>query len=755
MIGAVAVMKKTVAILLMVILMSLITVNPSAKETVSDTFGDIDASSGITSVDALLALQYSVSKITLNESQQKYADVNVDGKVNANDALLILQYSVQKISKLPTADTVPYDLLIEKPKSQLDNGAYARDVSADCSFKIDTTGLADNTIYVLTAGAYRMANNFVTKDCARFVFSLQGLINRDYGITHTSLVYCQVESVNRYWYDYLTGEDGSFEGYNVVNITTFDAFVETFKAQIEHCGIILWDPNVPSTANVAATICGLDGYLPVKHDTDPRSFYSKLLDYNNNGYDIKTKQTLAGLFTGEGTIPDTDIASSGSTKCDAYLWAVEKYMSRCSTKYIAYIVDGAVAVSGNPIAAYGDASSPYTTCLYNHDYLIARRCFFFDLTPYPGEAPCDDKDQPVGTDSQTLIKIFNARYKRANGEFGQMLGFPPWWLKYTNHNNLGGVLDVHLEWMCVEFASSFNLAKEADAAHPCSLANGSVYYKYVSRTEEFVNTEPTDNTKYDKNTYYYTIYLGDYDSSAWLATHISNFWGSDEKRGQIPMFWCFNPNLSDRVPMVFDYVYKTATPNDFFGAGDSGAGYVIPSALFEGHVVNTRTAKSLTRTKPDAGKKWAEYSKRYYDIFDMDITGFLLNVGYALDKKVLDTFNSISPAGSLQHYWDAQKLFEHNGTYYAIVFNCIGFTAQQDNLAAMQMYNDALGNMNGRHFAAYRTICKSPAETYNLVNTYAEYAASKNVTVKYVDPYTYFRLIKESGEANSSSTFLK
>ena len=63
-------------------------------------------------------------------------------------------------------------------------------------------------------------------------------------------------------------EDGNFfNGYNIVEIKKFDVFMSTFKAQIEQCGIVLWDPQAPSTANVAQTICGLDGYLPVKYDT--------------------------------------------------------------------------------------------------------------------------------------------------------------------------------------------------------------------------------------------------------------------------------------------------------------------------------------------------------------------------------------------------------------------------------------------------------------------------------------------------------
>ncbi len=32
------------------------------------------------------------------------------------------------------------------------------------------------------------------------------------------------------------------------------------------------------------------------------------------------------MFLGQGRIPDTDLDSTGSTKGDAYLWLVEKYL---------------------------------------------------------------------------------------------------------------------------------------------------------------------------------------------------------------------------------------------------------------------------------------------------------------------------------------------------------------------------------------------------------------------------------------------
>ncbi len=58
--------------------------------------GDIDGNFKINSNDALLVLQHSVSIITLDATQKKYADMNNDKKYNSSDALSILQKAVGK-----------------------------------------------------------------------------------------------------------------------------------------------------------------------------------------------------------------------------------------------------------------------------------------------------------------------------------------------------------------------------------------------------------------------------------------------------------------------------------------------------------------------------------------------------------------------------------------------------------------------------------------------------------------------------------
>ena len=58
------------------------------------------------------------------------------------------------------------------------------------------------------------------------------------------------------------------------------------------------------------------------------------------------------------------------------------------------------------------------------------------------------------------------------------------------------------------------MAMEADAAHPCSMSNGSLMYKYRATATEYKNTDTKeeDMLTFDSSKRYFTIYVGDYDS---------------------------------------------------------------------------------------------------------------------------------------------------------------------------------------------------------------------------------------------------
>jgi hypothetical protein len=95
-------------------------------------------------------------------------------------------------------------------------------------------------------------------------------------------------------------------------------------------GVVLYDPTVPATSNVASTIAGVESLLPVAYRPNggPATVYHQLV---TSGV-LKVELNLVGRFTG---------ARTGSAKCDAYLWAKETYLDsgKTNARLLAYYVD--------------------------------------------------------------------------------------------------------------------------------------------------------------------------------------------------------------------------------------------------------------------------------------------------------------------------------------------------------------------------------------------------------------------------------
>ena len=170
-----------------------------------------------------------------------------------------------------------------------------QDLSPDRSFSIVTDGLASKTIYKINRSVFSGMENFYEKDAARLICSLQGLINRDYETNGNVLVYLDLGPTDEFWLEYTRESGKSFSELSIREITSFEEFLDVFDAQIRQCGLILWDENVAATANVAASVCGLEGKLPVKFCDEPDSLYTTL---TARGY--ACKQSLVGLFGENG-----------------------------------------------------------------------------------------------------------------------------------------------------------------------------------------------------------------------------------------------------------------------------------------------------------------------------------------------------------------------------------------------------------------------------------------------------------------------
>jgi hypothetical protein len=600
-----------------------------------------------------------------------------------------------------------------------------------------TLGAEQPVLYIYDATAYletNLGNPEQVKrawDECHFLFSLQGILNKERPRLFVRYLNRRVrnQSINLddYWLDKLRQPGEMLAGYRLEPIGSIEELVSRFRLLFR--GLASYDPNVPATSNVASTIAALENLPCVRYDPLPGSLYDRLV---NRGPQLRVLIRLhrldgSSIFTGTGTIPGTDIASTGSAKCDAYLWAKTRFLDtgKCDPTLLAYYIDSYW------LQKPGAGGSIVNNTLSNHDYFISKKGFFFDLSPWDDEAPIDSLTQPPDAERKTLEAILRSAHKATGG--GKMIhigGFVPWAWKYTRRSG-GKHDDVPTEWQFVQIASAYNAYLDADALDKSALVNASVY-RHMKLDGRYPQDKPTladlkskgliDSEGNIAPKEFLSFYVGDYDSAAWLYQMIPSVW-DDPARGEIPLGWAFNPNLADRMPVAMVHTRKTKTANDFFVSGNSGAGYINPGML-----QSPRGFSGL----PQAIHVWREHCLPHYLRWDLTITGFIID-GYApaLSVENLEAYATFSPDGIV-----AQRIPD-TGLYGNMPFKRMDYDIHGDPKRAAQTILTFIKD-DPPQFLFFRCILKSPSWHKALFDELT--AARGDIVI--LDPYSFFLLLR-------------
>ena len=535
-------------------------------------------------------------------------------------------------------------------------------------------------------------------DTMHVLAAAQGLANRK--APQLYVTYCEGFGVetDQFWLDWLRGEDGWLKTTKLVPLASPAEVVSTFRKCFK--GVVVYDPQVPATSCLASTAAGCDDLLPVRFSRATNSMFSLLT--GKLGLPVKlwlVNPDGSSKFTGKGQIPDLNEPSSGSAKIDAYRWAIRKYIDsgRCDARFAAYYIDCFWLKCANPIQ--WDLHT-----LSNHDYFLARRAFFFDLATWGDETPVDDPNQRMGLDRQTFLEMLAALNRQVPKSMIKIGGFTPWAFKYTDHPGAGGKHGgVPTEWEYARVISQSNGYMEADAIGLSSIANASFYAHYPLK-QRYPQPNPKPKPSDWRTAGYLTAegevapklyvgyYVGDYDSPSWVYKAVPAFF-SDPQRGKVPLGWSIDPNLADRAPQALVYAYRHATTNDFFITGDSGAGYLNARALTD------RPDSKL----PPALKIWAEHCERYYQRWDMTITGFVLDGSAGASTELeFAAYKRFSPDGCGNHFDLTPRIISGIPTIREWDM------PESPEATAAYMANQAKAATNVPRFLWARTILKSP-----------------------------------------------
>ncbi len=583
-------------------------------------------------------------------------------------------------------------------------------------------------------------------DTLHWAASVQVIVNK----TEATLFLRAKPNVDDFWWNELRKEGNWLAGRPVVEIQSLDELLQTFAPRLK--GSVVYGEKPWSLSNVASTVAGVESRVCLRFDAAENSVYQKTV---RAGFGFaKPENTLllcdpkdgGPIFHGEKGKPlpkitqldkeTVDQISVGSAKCDAYLWAKRNFLDtgKVSGKDMSYYLD-------SYWLTLPQAGEPWNNTLINHDFAISRAGFFFELHCWDDEAPVDDPNQPLGTDLATTKAILKSMHANAQGGIIDIHGFTPWAWKYTSYGQAGSKHEpVPTEWESVRIFSAYNAYIDADALGYSALANGSFYQHFPLKAHYPQPARPTIETLkkrglIDENgnvapKAYITFYMGDYDCAPWLTTKVPELW-SDPARGTIPCTWAFNPNLDQRAPHVLDYVRKNAKENDWFISGDCGAGYLNPGML---------TAPRLDPEIPDGWDAWTEHNLRYFQKYDLDITGFVID-GYApgMGEKGLKAYAKFSKAGLI-----GQKVpyMQSTDGMYTIPMRHDLYGEPKKAGKELSDHFVAERKPGKPHFLPIRTILQTPSWHKTVMEETIRISGPENV--EFVDAYSFFLLMERN-----------
>lgn len=580
-------------------------------------------------------------------------------------------------------------------------------------------------------------------DTLIFVATLQGLVNRDRPRLYLNHDYQRLETpgVDAFWLEKYR-EAGQPYGWladtQIIKLKTLDELLEIFADAAE--GVVLWDPAVPATLNVATTIAGIENLAVLRAGSDLEAEVTAHL---------KVKESLVGLFeSGAASLPDSVTPSSGSAKTDAYLWAKEKYLDtgQANPLFLAYLEDGwpATRYAQNQMTRGG-------VYALERDYVVQQRGFAFDLSPWPTELPLDDPTQPLGADAATLKAIVEAAEAQARGQLIKVWGFIPWYEKYAVDTRSAIKGEWESTWLFSEHGAY--LQGGGGDVFGLALANVSVH-QFGPRPAPRTPPGPPSAAELMEKGYltaegqvaaghtFVLFYAGDYDLAHPVQVLLANYASSpwlDSRRGEIPLAWGLNPALVEDIPAIMTYLYASQTDNDYFVAANSGAGYLNPDALSEVGLL-----------------RWLVRSNQFYSQYGYDVQGFLINGnGAAMSQRRLDAFTFLTPKGILTPDFEIDEPWPRLqlGTpLSAIATETLAGTPDVAAEAVHDAYRRIVLTEGRPPFLAFRSSFQSATFLWGVRDRLQAQEAEgrilgndgeilhPNYTV--VDPYTFFALLE-------------
>ena len=550
---------------------------------------------------------------------------------------------------------------------------------------------------------FRLAQNGTPAayDEAMAAASVQGIINR----TSPELYLLSTTNARpQFWLDLLAKDGRWLQGRERRPLPDLSALVKLAGKRAK--GVIIWDPAVPASVNVATTLAGIYDAVVLSPEFAGR-YLAK--------WRLPVLKDLRGKFTG---------AETGSRKNDAYRWAIREYLAQglCSSHRLCLFED-----------SFSTRARGATDYAVTRDWAVKNRSFVFDLSPWGDEKPGDDPGQRLGLDLETYNLILAETLRQAVGKhMTELTGFFAFSKYSATPDHKSAHEGVPTEWESVWLMSPFNCYQNTLSS---DCFNQSLHSQAPRRPlKQRYAAEPVTL----ENKAYLCILMSDYDSATALYDFLPDRW-ADADRGKTPLAWGINPNLLETYPDLIAYFYETASAADTFTSDASAAGYMNPN-----------------RIRREYLPLFVRHNQQFFHEADMTMAPMVLDQDQP-SPDVKDAFQQFAPDGLATIVMDLRGRggrFPERQVWKGMpvieLLNDACISKESGQIAGV-MANAIKGRGNvlpGFYF--FRTVWVNPAIITDAVAILRSQHPALNCQV--LAPRTFFALFQESQERQGKTS---
>jgi hypothetical protein len=280
-------------------------------------------------------------------------------------------------------------------------------------------------------------------------------------------------------------------------------------------GLVLYEPALPDTCNIASTLAAVQDGIVVSPEQ------ARILQ--RGPFDLPVLVDLR--------------LHAWKSSLQAYTWAYRHLLEQCSTTLLAGLAP--------------------TICGRLRSFLVTHRVFtcWLDTRRLPRLS------SPGWPGARTLFRRIVSRFSPGSLYLGW---FPdePSAIRLTSRAALLTLASDH----CTNLAIWSTLPQRSEpqrTSTPFAAPRAN-----VRRERDGERTKRT----------YVSLMFSDGDNLQYCQHRLLHLW-QDPARGSLPLGWTIAPALGQAMPALAAFYQRTATANDEFIAGPSGAAYLLPSCL--------------------------------------------------------------------------------------------------------------------------------------------------------------------------------